>query len=127
MDIDNLKLLINEHIRLIAVDAKGINEAKERAGKFLQVHAILSGQLMELEVHIAKLQTLVDAQYATAIDESAAKSITEKKINAERNPIYAQARENFETAEAQRSWLKNYMKIFDNAHIMFRQYSREGQ
>lgn len=127
MDLENLKILINEHVRLITIDAKGIIEAKERAGKFLQVHAILSGQLMELEVQIAKLNTLVTAQFATAVDESTGKSITEKKVHAERNPAYAQARENFEIAEAQRSWIKNYMKIFDNAHVMFRQYSREGQ
>lgn len=123
--LDEVKQLISSHVELITVNAKGIAEAKERSGKFLIATSILTTYLKDLEEKLAKLKTLEEAQYARAGQQAEGKNVTEKKMNIALNKSYTDIREAYEKAQAQKDWVKTHVKIFENAHIMYRAYSRE--
>lgn len=115
--------LIDRGVEEIAINAHSLVDAKPRAGRMLMRVAVLTNYLRAIEEELPKLQTLVNAQYAVAIDQSSGKNITEKKVQAEASTVYSDAVEKKALLDAEQSWVKNYIKIFDNAHIMYRQYS----
>lgn len=125
MTLADVELLITDTVSLIAVTSMSLSEAKPRASRFLIVNSLLSTFLRELEEELPKYQTMVDAEYAQACRIVEGKNITEKKINIDVVPEYTKARENKEQLEALREWVKNHIKIFDHAHLMYRQYSRD--
>lgn len=125
MTKEDVLKIVEDHIDLIAVDAKGIAHAKERAATFLVCQSILSTYSRELKQKKAKLKTTVEAGYAMAIRASEGKNITEKKVNVALDKTYSKYREAFEDLEALEDWVKTHTKIFENAHLMFRQYSRD--
>lgn len=117
--------LIDRCIDLITVDAKGLAEAKDRCAKFLTAQALLTNYMEVLEVEIGKHDAVTEAALAQAIDEADVKGITEKKVKAQANPVYAQTKIKMLELKAQHNWLKTHMKILENAHIMYRQYIRD--
>lgn len=125
MNIEDAEKIIDDHVQLIIITAEGLGEARERASKFLVANALLAAFLKNLEVQKAKISTLVDAHYAQALREAPGKGVTEKKVNAVTDSSYAKMREALDQLDAQRDWLRNHIKIFENAHLMYRQYSRE--
>lgn len=125
MTLTEIETLIEETVELIAVNAHSLADAKPRASRFLVVNAILSSYLKDLEEELPKYQTVEDANYAQAIQSVEGKNITEKKANVATVTDYTDARENKEKLNALRDWIKNHIKIFDHAHLMYRQYSRE--
>jgi len=126
MDLKQIEDMIDEHVEMITIDARGLAEARERAGKFLRASAILTTYLKALEEQSAKVSTLVEANYATAVSSADGKNITEKKTNAALNKSYTSSKEIEGRVNAQRNWLRGFIKIFENAHLMYRQYSREN-
>lgn len=124
LTIEQIEDIVDRGVSEIAVNAHALADAQPRAGRFLTRVAVLTDFLRTLEEDLPKHQTLVNAQYAQAINSAAGKGITEKKVEAEANPVYSSAVEAKAAVDAQRDWVKNYIKIFDNAHIMYRQYSR---
>lgn len=125
MDFTSIERIVNEHLDLVNVDAVALATGKERAGKFLVVQSILANYLKGLQDARAKVSTVVDASYAQAIRIAEGKNITEKKTMAECDKDYAQNREGLETLDSEVNWVKTHMEIFNNAHLMFRQYSRD--
>lgn len=125
MTTNDIEKLIGETVELIAISASSLAEAKPRASRFLVVNAILASFLKDLEIEMAKLKTIAEASKAQAMRSADGKTITEKKQNAELDPSYTRNRENFESLDAQRDWIRNHIKIFENAHLMYRQYSRD--
>lgn len=124
LTIEQIEGIVERGVEEIAVNAHALADAQPRAGRFLTRVAVLTNFLRSLEEDLPKHQTLVNAQYSVAIKQADGKNITEKKVEAEANPIYSGAVEAKSAIDAQRDWVKNYIKIFDNAHIMYRQYSR---
>lgn len=122
---DKVSSLINDHLELITVDAKGIAEARERAAKFLVAQSVLSTFLRKFEDDLARSVTMKDVTHAQAIQTAEGKNVTEKKANATLDTNYSNAREFNETLEAFKYWIKTHIKLFENAHLMFRQYSKE--
>ena len=125
LSIEQIEEIVDRGVGEIAVNAHALADAQPRAGRFLTRVAILTDFLRTLEEELPKHQTLVNSQYFTAINTAGGKNITEKKVEAEANPVYAEAVEKKAAVDAQRDWVKNYIKIFDNAHVMYRQYSRD--
>lgn len=125
MTREEIEGVVERGIEEIAINASSLADAKPRAGRMLTRVAVLTNYLREIEEELPKLQTLVNAQYATALNSATGKGVTEKKVEAEANPVYAEAVEKKAVLDAQRDWVKNYIKIFDNAHVMYRQYSRD--
>ncbi len=125
MNIEKLEELINEHLDMITITTKSILDAKERSGKFLIIQSILATFLRDFEEDRSKVKTLELTSYAISLGASEGKNITEKKVNVELDRAYSQNREDLEKMDAIREYLKTHIKIFENAHLMYRQYSRE--
>jgi hypothetical protein len=87
--------------------------------------ALLADAKRSAEEDKAKLKTLSDATYAQAMKNSSAKQVTEKKVEAEMDEIYTSMRESLEQCESKISWLRTYINIFENAHVTYRQFSKE--
>ena len=132
MNVETLKILeqqvtaiINEHIDLIVIDAKSLADARARSAKFLVAQSTLSTFLKNFEDDRAKASTLTSAKYAQGIASIEGTKITEKKIGVANDINYTNAREMQESIEEFKIWIKTHMKIFENAHLMFRQYARD--
>lgn len=125
MTFEEVEKYVSEHIDLIRVNATALAQGKERAGKFLVIQAILANHLKHLEDGKALVTTSVEATYAQVIMAASGKNVTENKITASADPRYTSQREGAEQLDAEINWVKTHMKIFDNAHLMFRQFSKE--
>lgn len=122
---EQLQKIVHDHIDLIEISPQAIVQSKERAAKFLVIQALLSNHLKEIQDIKVKISTLEKATYAQAILGAGGKNITENKIVAEADPKYCEAREAMELVDSEVNWTKQHFDIFNNAHIMFRQYSKE--
>jgi len=118
---DQIELKVAEHVSLIAITADGLAEGRERCAKFLVMIAILTDYLKQVDTDIAGVVTLKDAMYSQAIKGVSGKNVTEKKINVAENTDYTQIRQQYEEMQALHEWVKGHIKIFDHAHLMYRQ------
>jgi hypothetical protein len=122
---DEIFEVVQEQLDLITVTSEGLASSKERAATFLVVQASLIEYLKQVDEELAKHSTLKEATYANKISKTAGKNITEKKINIAVDEEYSSIRESYEALEALREWVKGHIKIFENAHILYRGFSRE--
>lgn len=122
---EQIEQVVLEHVGMIEISSSSLAAGKKRAAQFLVVQSLLSTYLKELEERKAKVATESSAQYATALGSGGGKNVTENKINAEAHPSYTQARERQEEFDAEIRWIKTHIEIFNNAHLMFRQYTKE--
>ncbi len=120
---EQLKDLINAHLDLVEINANAFNQARERAAKFLVIQAHLSNHLKMLDDVKVKASSIEKAQYSQSLMNQTGKNVTENKINAEADPVYAASRESVELIDSEHSWTKRHYEIFGNAHVLFRQMS----
>jgi hypothetical protein len=121
---EQLEQMVHDHLELVEINTAAIAESRARAAKFLIMQAILTDHLKLLEDVKVKASTIEKATYAQAMMGQGGKNVTENKILAEANPAYSQSRESVELIDAELNWTKKHFDIFNNAHIMFRQYSQ---
>lgn len=127
MDFDQLQALVLKHIGEIEINRDAILDARNRAARFLVIQSHLNDHMKILADVKVKASTEEKATYAQAILSAGGKNVTEGKIIAEANPIYAKARETVELIDSEFNWTKKHYEIFENAHIMFRQIASERQ
>lgn len=125
MTFDELEKQVLDLVKLIPVTATGLAESKERAGNFLVMQAVLINFKKTVDDDIASFGVLNDASYSNAIRSTDGKNITEKKIHVIENQEYAKSRISFEQLDSLRDWIKGHIKIFDHAHIFYRNLDRE--
>lgn len=125
MNLEDIQQVIDDHINLITVDSKSLAQARERSAKFLVIQSVLASFLKDFEEEKARIKTLETATYSQAIREAEGKNITEKKVSAEENIAYSSSREALEKMEAVRDYIRTHIKIFENAHLFFRQLCRD--
>lgn len=125
MDFESLERIVNDHLDLVEINAAAIAQSRERSAKFLVIQALLSSHLKVLQDVKVKASTEEKATYAQAILSAGGKNVTENKIVAEADPQYSKTRETMELIDSEINWVKQHFDIFNNAHIMFRQYSKE--
>lgn len=123
LSLEQLEQIVMKHIDLIEIDQNAIIQSRERAAKFLVVQAHLANHLKALDDAKVKATTIEKAQYAQSLMSQSGKNVTENKILAEADPMYAQSRETIELIESERDWVKKHYDIFGNAHVQFRQIS----
>jgi hypothetical protein len=123
LTIEELQKIVSDHVGLIEINKNAFQEARERAAIFLVIQAHLATHLKSLEDVKVKASSLEKAQYSQSLMSQNGKNITQDKINAEADPVYAQARESVELVDSEINWTKRHYEIFGNAHIMFRQIS----
>jgi hypothetical protein len=116
---------INTHVDLITITPEGLAESRERAAMFLVAQALLTSYLKQVDENIAKLSALKDATFAQAIGKTEGKNVTEKKIKVGRDNQYRDMLLKYENMNALREWIKGHIKVFENAHILYRGFCRE--
>lgn len=125
MELSKLKKLISEAVELLPTEkAVSEREAERRAGRFLEIQAFIVDSIDTLNDNKIRATSLEKAVYAKVLSEVRVKQVTEKKIQTEADPDYQATRENLEDVDARINYLKSYYKIFDNAHIFYRQLSK---
>jgi len=125
LDFSDVEKLVQDNLELIIVSPESYSEYKERAGNFLVIQAFLTTYLKDVVDELSKYESLKEAMYADVISEAEGKSITEKKINVAKKSGYVSIRESFEQLESVKEWVKGHIKIFENAHIFYRGFSRD--
>lgn len=123
LSIEEIEALVDRGIEEIAVTAASLADAAPRAGRFLTRVAVLTDFLRYVEDEAPKHQTKVNMVKAQAILRADGKGIMEKKTMAEGDPEYNSALEAQGEWESLHNWVKNHIKNFENAHVMYRQYA----
>ena len=126
LKFEEIESLVFSYLELLTVSTEGLLESRERAAKFLEIQAILVACLREIMVELSKLDTIKEATFANAIVSVEGKNVTEKKILVAKDSNYSSIREMFEQLESFREWIKGHIRIFENAHILYRSFSRES-
>lgn len=119
-----IKEYVNKHMLLVRYEPKSLKDPIQRCTEFLMVQATLSDYLRLCETELARHTSIVEGLFHDAT-AAASGGITEKKLAAGSQPDVVSARENKEDLEATIKWTKTYLKIFDNAHVTYRQLSRD--
>jgi S-adenosylhomocysteine hydrolase len=124
---DDVKSFIEKMTELISV-SRSLDqyEKEERASLFLAARADIEGFLFNLNNAMAEVSTLTDACFSKAIFSSEGTSITEKKYAANKTENYIVAKQKLLTLEADIHYLKSIADIFQNAHVMWRQFCKDG-
>jgi hypothetical protein len=117
--------LVDSSIDSITITPDGLANSRERAAEFLVVQAVLTTYLKQVSENLAKSAALRDATFANSIKKTEGKNITEKKINVASDETLGVLEKNCSDLEALREWVKGHVKIFENAHILYRGLSRE--
>ena len=99
-------------------------EAERRASKFLEAMYYLTD--LKHTFFDDKIRTLTtqNATFATELAKATGKTITENKVTVEASAPYSAAREAFEFAENDISYLRACYEIYSNAHIFFRNLAK---
>lgn len=125
MDITQLLAYIDECYKLLNADnVISDREAQLRSGRFLEAQFHISKGIRELASILLKSKSLNEMTYTSLLNADGAKNVTEKKANAEANPSFITVREHFETIEADIDNLKSMLKVFENAHVFYRQLAK---
>lgn len=125
MTFENIEQIVNDCIGLIQVDAQGLAQARERAAKFLTAQALLINYMREVETELGKHETVTELSHSQALRVTDGKNITERKAHVIENEAYRTELDKLKELEAKKSWLKAHIKVLENAHLMFRQFSRD--
>lgn len=124
MTDEQLQAKISECLELIKYSSKSLTEAPDRATKFLIMQAFLVDAKRAAEEDRVKLTTLSEMTYSQAIGKANG-GITERKLEADRDEEYQGAREALGDCEAKISWLRGYIDVMNNAHIVYRNLMKE--
>lgn len=122
---EEIEGLVDEMVAKIAFSPKAVRESAERCTSFLTSCAMLADFKRSRDVDRARAQTVVDIELRQAMDRSSAKQVTEKKMEAQSDPKYTIARQNLEEIDADISWSRTLIHVFENAHVTYRQIAKE--
>lgn len=129
MNIDMNALLeeIETYTDLLPTSGNSVSksDAEDRATKFLVISSkLLNARFLANEDKI-KAISIAKSIFAQVTREADGKNVTEKKLNAEANSDYQEAREYLEKIENKVDFFKTYINIFNDAHVFYRQLSKE--
>lgn len=128
MDITQLNAYADETYKLLNADnVISDREAQFRAGRFLEAQFHLSRGIRELASLLLKSKSLNEMTYTQLLTTDTSKNVTEKKAQAEANPTFISVRERFDEIEADIDNLQSLLRIFENAHVFYRQLSKGEQ
>lgn len=98
----------------------------ERASNFLTAMAHISRFVHDFEGEKIKVSSLERVRYRDVMFQEGGNDdkITAKKIRAEADPTYLEIKEELEIIESHLKWLSTQYKLFENAHVLYRQQSK---
>jgi hypothetical protein len=101
-------------------------DAEKRAACFLTIMAKIVNWKHLLTNDKIRLLSIQTATFAQEMSKGTAKTVTENKLTAEASTDYTKAREDLEGIENDISYLKAYLDLYNNAHVFYRQVSKEA-
>jgi hypothetical protein len=123
-----IKHYIQQFVALLPVGTSvSYTEAERRASEFLVASATLVDWKHVLSGEKIKLLSVQTVVYAEQMGKGTAKTVTENKLTAEASSEYTKAREELEAIDNDISYLKAYLELFNNAHLFYRQLSKESK
>ena len=125
MGFNEIQAYVQEKVPLIKYTPTKLGDPMDRATEFLVIIATLNDFKQRCEADKAKIQTMSTAFFHNAKEASGGKNITEKKLDAEVDPEYANTRETLEQVESMIKWTRTAIDMFNNAHVTYRQLARE--
>ena len=125
-NFEEIEETVDGLVDAITITPEGLAESRERSANFLVGQAVLTAYLKQVDEELAKRATLRDAIYASTLKNADGGNVTEKKINILADENYSVSRQLHEELEAKREWIRGHIKIFENAHILYRSLSRES-
>lgn len=122
----NIQNLIESNLDILELDEviSGV-EASKRAAKALRVATHLINHRYELLQSKVSTKSLRDAEFARAISTSEGKDAKTREANSKADKGYVEARERYEQDEVGVSTIDAYIKLFENAHILYRGLGKE--
>jgi hypothetical protein len=120
-----LQAQIDEHVELIKYSQRAVKEAADRATSFLVMVAFLTEARRACEEDRIKLSTMVSLSHAQAWGKLPDNKVTEKKILVDSDSAYNEFREALERCEQEIVKIKAYIEVFNNAHILYRNFAKE--
>jgi len=125
MEFSDIETLVENGVDQISITSEGLASSRERAAQFLVIQATLTTYQKQVGEEVAKFSALRDATFADSIGKTEGKNVTEKKIKVAKDENYASAEKKCEELKSLQEWVKGHIKIFENAHILYRGLSRE--
>lgn len=125
VDSSLIEELVEAALEDVLVTPEGLSMSRERAAKFLIVQATLTDYLRQIDEELVQNSALRDATFSDAIGKVKGANVTEKKINVSKDDGFMDAKKLCEKLEAEREWIRGHIKIFENAHLLYRSMSRE--
>jgi hypothetical protein len=99
-------------------------DAEMRATKFLVAVALLTNIKHALGDELIAATSVEKGVYAKIMNRDESKTVGQRDANVKAHPEYIAAREALEKVENDMDFIKTYQKIYDNAHIFYRQLAR---
>lgn len=101
-------------------------EAQRRASEFLVACSHLVAYKHQVRDELIKAKSVRDASYAQAMANAQGSNAPTREANASADPMYMRNREEYESAENRVYTIQTYYDIFFNAHVFYRQLSKEN-
>src|SRR5271169_5917354 len=99
-------------------------DMEERASSLLMLVAKLAQVNNELQYKRIEALSIERASFGVTLSKADGKNITERKILTDANDDYRKTKITLETLDADISYIKTIIDVFNNAHIMWRQFSK---
>ena len=122
---DDVQLLIDTATTLLTRERKfSTFDMEERASGLLVTVAKLGQVSNDLQHQRIEALSLERASFGSTLAKAEGKNITERKIMADTASEYRDYKKKLETLDADLSYLKTMIDVFNNGHVMWRQFSR---
>jgi hypothetical protein len=123
--IENIEEFVWSYVSKLAPESViSKSEANKRASEFLYAAAIISCEKKRISDELISVESANRVIYASTFARQSDKNVTEKKLKAEADPEFIEVREMLETLENNINYLKTQEKVFENAHVFYRNLYR---
>lgn len=121
-----IKDYIEQYAKLLPVGTSlSYVELERRAGEFLHIMSMITEWKHAFSHEKIRLLSMQTATFASELSKGTGKTVTENKTMAEASGVYIEAREALEDIENDISYLKAYYDLFQNAHIFYRNLTKQ--
>ena len=122
----NLQEFITSNLDITEMDQLiSAPDAAKRAARSLNVIAkLIDARYERLRAKVAR-KSLRDASFADAINSTEGRDAKTREVGARANPDYLKQRGAYEQVEATVVTLDQYIRLFENAHIFYRNLCKD--
>lgn len=119
---------LDQHIALLPTDGTVFDSGEAERRAFMFLRATLESAKYEEAVNngVSKGKSVRDAIFAEKLNSAMGKDAKAREANAKADQDYIMAREELERAENRLKLVQTGIKVFDSAHVTFRQVANRG-